>query len=108
MDRIRETDTSPVPALQRRGARLPRHVRVILITMGVCLAMTFAGMFWLMFQVRHETQERTATIVRELDKRTAIRDQETADTRRALCGLLLEEFPGSRNAAALAREFECP
>ena len=105
---IRATDGSAVPALQRRPRSLSKATRTVLVVYGVCLLLTFAGLFWLTIEVREEARERQQAIVRELDKRTAARQAQNAETRDALCGVLTVDLAGSVNAQALARQYDCP
>lgn len=107
-NRIRATDTSAVPAQQRSPRSLSNKTRALLVVYGVCLLLTFAGLFWLALEDRQQNAERDAAIVRELNRRTADRQAQNEAIRTALCGVLTVDLAGSANARELARQFDCP
>lgn len=108
MTRVRATDTSALPAAKRESDGhthpMPLWARVLFVLVPllflITLTLTYIAVQW-------EARQRDVAILRELDRRTAERDAEAKDTRDALCRVLTIDLAGSRNAADLARQFDC-
>lgn len=116
MTRSRADDTSALPAAAREPDGhthpMPRYVSVSLVVFALAQLLTFGALRWeaqvRASQLADEARNRAVAIAEELDRRTAARDAESAETKDALCRILTIDLAGSPNAADLAEQYNCP